>query len=168
MSDEQKNTGLPEPDPKTVEALAGDVLDLSGEDFSGHVLKDTGFPKANFRFCSFRQTVLENLDLSNASLHGADFTDATLTNVQLEGASLKGAVFVNARLSNVNLNRTDLRSVTFEGATFKNVSREEAQTRGTLFPRGVTDSPVSSPVAEDQTSEADLHLLKEEEPSGDL
>ncbi len=85
---------------------------LVGADFSGRVLTDSSFTKANLRESNFR----------GADLHGVSFFGANLEGANLEGADLRNATLDTARLSRSNLKNANLEgafafNAKFDGAT---------------------------------------------------
>jgi uncharacterized protein YjbI with pentapeptide repeats len=101
---------------------------LVGADFSGRVLTDSSFTKANLR----------NSNLSHTDLRGVSFFGANLEAANLEGANLSNATLDTARFSSANLTNAILEGAfafnakfegaTIEGADFTDVEfREDAQ-----------------------------------------
>lgn len=91
---------------------------LVGADFSGRVLTDSSFTKANLR----------EINLSNADLRGVSFFGANLEGANLEGADLRNATLDTARLSRANLKNANL-----EGAFAFNAKFEAAMIEGADF-----------------------------------
>jgi uncharacterized protein YjbI with pentapeptide repeats len=97
---------------------------LVGADFSGQVLTDDSFTKANLRESNFRGANLQGVsffsaNLDNANLEGADlrnttldtarFSRANLTNALLEGAFAFNAKFDGAIIDGADFTNVDLR-----------------------------------------------------------
>jgi uncharacterized protein YjbI with pentapeptide repeats len=126
---------------------------LIGSDFSGQVLTDASFTKANLRDSnfsgadlkgvSFFSANLESANLSNTDLRSAILDTARLTNANLTNANLEGAFAFNARFNgaaiagadftDVDL-RTDMQKLLCAIATGKNpvTGRETKETLGCL------------------------------------
>ncbi len=101
---------------------------LVGVDFSGKVLVDSSFTKANLR----------SSNLSNCDLRGVSFFGANLEDANLEGANLSNATLDTARLSRANLTNailegafafnTKFDGATIDGADFTDIElRQDAQ-----------------------------------------
>lgn len=91
---------------------------LVGVDFSGKVLVDSSFTKANLR----------SSNLSHTDLQGVSFFGANLEAANLEGANLSNATLDTARLVNANLTNAVL-----EGAFAFNTHFEGARIDGADF-----------------------------------
>ena len=94
---------------------------LAGADFSGRVLTDDSFTKANLRDSNFSQSDLTGVsffaaNLEKANLEGANLTRATLDSVRFSAANLRNAVLEDAFAFNPIWD-----GVTIEGADFTNV-----------------------------------------------
>lgn len=94
---------------------------LAGADFSGRVLTDDSFTKANLRDSNFSHSDLTGVsffaaNLEKANLEGANLTRATLDSVRFSAANLRNAVLEDAFAFN-----TIWDGVTIEGADFTNV-----------------------------------------------
>lgn len=101
---------------------------LVGEDFSGRVLIDSSFTKANLR----------SINLSHADLRGVSFFGANLEAANLEAANLSNSTLDTARLTDANLTNailegafafnTKFEGATIDGADFTDVElRDDAQ-----------------------------------------
>ncbi|MBD1805215.1 pentapeptide repeat-containing protein [Microcoleus sp. FACHB-SPT15] len=91
---------------------------LVGADFSGRVLTDDSFTKANLR----------NSNLSHTDLEGVSFFSANLESANLEGANLRNATLDTARLTNANL-----KNAVLEGAFAFNTKFDGANIEGADF-----------------------------------
>lgn len=91
---------------------------LVGVDFSGRVLVDSSFTKANLR----------SSNLSHTDLRGVSFFGANLEAVDLEGANLSNATLDTARLTKANLTNAIL-----EGAFAFNAKFDDAIIDGADF-----------------------------------
>jgi uncharacterized protein YjbI with pentapeptide repeats len=91
---------------------------LVGADFSGRVLVDSSFTKANMR----------ESNLSHADLRGVSFFGANLEGANLEGANLSSGTLDTARLTRANLTNAIL-----EGAFAFNAKFEGAMIEGADF-----------------------------------
>ena len=81
---------------------------LLGRDFSGQVLTDASFTKANLR----------NSNLSNSDLTGVSFFAANLESANLEGANLTNATLDAARIIKTNLTNAVLTGAFAANAKF--------------------------------------------------
>lgn len=99
-------------------ALDRDKEILVGADFTGKVLTDDSFNKANLR----------NSNFSNADLRGVSFFAANMEEANLSGANLSGATLDLARMRNANLTNAIL-----EGAFAYNTRLEGAIVDGADF-----------------------------------
>lgn len=101
---------------------------LVNADFSGKVLTDDSFTKANLRSAN-----LSNTDLQGVSFFGANLEGANLEGANLAAATLDSARLVNANLKNANLAgafafNTKFNGANIEGADFTDVLlREDMQ-----------------------------------------
>jgi len=84
-------------------------VDLSGRDFRGANLEESGFEKAN----------LVGTKLQRANLAYSGFSDAVLTRTQLQHADLTGALLRSAKLDRANLTGATLRGADLKGADLK-------------------------------------------------
>jgi uncharacterized protein YjbI with pentapeptide repeats len=84
---------------------------LVGADFSGRVLVDDSFTKANMR-----ESNLSNTDLRGVSFFGANLEGANLQGANLSNSTLDTARFVNANLSNAILEGAFAFNAKFDGA----------------------------------------------------
>lgn len=94
---------------------------LIGADFSGQVLTDSSFTKANLRQANLSHTDLQGVsffgaNLEAANLEGANLTNATLDTARLVNANLKGAVLEGAFAFNTRFDGAQI-----EGADFTDV-----------------------------------------------
>jgi uncharacterized protein YjbI with pentapeptide repeats len=85
---------------------------MIGADFSGKVLVDSTFTKANLRESNF-----SHADLRGVSLFGANFDGANLEGADLRGATLDKVRFTRANLTNAILAGAYAFNAKFEGAT---------------------------------------------------
>lgn len=97
---------------------------LVGADFSGQVLTNDSFTKANMR----------EANLSNTDLRGVSFFAANLESANLEGANLSNSTLDTARLSNANLTNAILEgafafNTKFEGATIDGADFTDVELR---------------------------------------
>lgn len=99
-------------------ALDHDKEILVGADFTGKVLTDDSFNKANLR----------NSNFTNADLRGVSFFAANLEEANLEGANFSGATLDLARMMKANLTNAIL-----EGAFAYNTRFEGAVIDGADF-----------------------------------
>lgn len=91
---------------------------LVGADFSGRVLTDSSFTKANLR----------EINLKGSDLRGVSFFGANLEGANLEAANLQNATLDTARLSRANLTNANL-----AGAFAFNAKFDEALIDGADF-----------------------------------
>lgn len=94
---------------------------LVNADFSGKVLTDASFTKANMRSAN-----LSGSDLQGVSFFGANLEDANLEGANLRSTTLDSARFVNANLRNAVLEgafafNTKFNGADIEGADFTDV-----------------------------------------------
>jgi uncharacterized protein YjbI with pentapeptide repeats len=85
---------------------------LVGVDFSGKVLVDSTFTKANLR-----ESNLSHADLRGVSLFGANLEGANLEGTDFQGATLDKVRFTHANLTNAILAGAYAFNAKFEGAT---------------------------------------------------
>jgi uncharacterized protein YjbI with pentapeptide repeats len=105
-------------------ALDYDKQFLVGQDFSGRVLTDSSFTKAN----------LKSINLSNADLTGVSFFAANLEGANLTGANLRNSTLDTARLIEANLTNAVLEgafafNAKFEGATIDGADFTDVELR---------------------------------------
>lgn len=105
-------------------AIDYDKQFLVGEDFSGRVLVDSSFTKAN----------LKSINLSHADLRGVSFFAANLESANLEGANLSRSTLDTARLVDANLTNALLEgafafNTKFEGATIDGADFTDVELR---------------------------------------
>jgi uncharacterized protein YjbI with pentapeptide repeats len=96
---------------------------LVNADFSGQVLTDSSFTKANMR----------NSNLSHTDLQGVSFFGANLEAANLEGANLSNATLDTARLSHANLKDAVLEGAFAFNAKFDGATVEGADFTDVLF-----------------------------------
>ena len=111
---------------------------LEDIDLSGLVLKDMIFSNANLTHAN-----LSDANLSGANLDHANLSDANLSRVNLENTSL-----LDVNLSDANLSRASLHQVDLEGANLINANLFDAN----LFSANLSDSNLSGA----NLSDADL------------
>jgi uncharacterized protein YjbI with pentapeptide repeats len=86
-------------------------------------------------FTYFRDTTLDDIELSYSSLSNADFTEATVLASSLEGADSSDAVFRRAALKEANLASSDLSNADFTEADLVGASFAQANLTGATFRR---------------------------------
>ncbi|MBD1906397.1 pentapeptide repeat-containing protein [Funiculus sociatus GB2-A5] len=124
---------------------------LIGADFSGKVLTDSSFTKANLRSSNLSHTDLRGVsffgaNLESANLEGADLRNATLdtarfTNANLTNAILEGAFAFNSKFEGAIIDGADFTDVLFRQDVQKQLCKTAKgtnpttgrETRATLF-----------------------------------
>jgi uncharacterized protein YjbI with pentapeptide repeats len=116
----------------TTPALAEDYTKqfLVGADFSGRVLTDSSFTKANLR----------EINLSRTDLRGVSFFGANLEGANLEGADLRNATLDTARLSRANLANANLEGAFAFNAKFDGAMIDGADFTGVDMRQDVLDA----------------------------
>ncbi len=102
---------------------------LVGADFSGQVLTDSQFTKANMR----------NSNLSNTDLREVRFFATNLESANLEGANLSYATLDAARLTNANLKNAILEGAFASNAKFQGANIEGADFTDVLLRRDIQE-----------------------------
>lgn len=97
---------------------------LVGADFSGRVLTDSSFTKANLR-----ESNLSGADLRGVSFFGANLEGANLEGADLRNATLDTARFTRANLSNALLEGAFAFNAKFEGATIDGADFTDVEVR---------------------------------------
>lgn len=97
---------------------------LVGADFSGRVLVDSSFTKANLRSSNLSHT-----DLRGVSFFGANLEEANLEGANLSNATLDAARFSRANLTNAILEGAFAFNAQFEGATIDGADFTDAEFR---------------------------------------
>ena len=92
-----------------------------GKEFTGKVLSEQNFAKADLTNANFSAADLTGSDFSHAILSGADFSGANMTDVNLSHADLTGAV-----LSGANLLRANFTGAKLNGVVLTEANLEEA------------------------------------------
>lgn len=121
---------------------------LVGEDFSGRVLIDSSFTKANLR----------SINLSNADLRGVSFFGANLESANLESANLSNSTLDTARLTDANLKNAILEgafafNAKFEGATIDGADFTDVELRDDAQKLLCKTAKGTNPVTSRQTRE---------------
>jgi len=98
--------------PAPAEAVEFNQEILVNSDFSGQVLTDASFTKANLRNAN-----LSNTDLQGVSFFGANLESANLENANLINSTLDSARLVRANLTNAVLAGAFAFNAKFDGAT---------------------------------------------------
>jgi uncharacterized protein YjbI with pentapeptide repeats len=114
----------------TTPALAADYNKefLVGKDFSGQVLVDSSFTKANLRSSNLSHTDLQGVSFFGANLEGANLEGANLSNATLDTARLTDANLNNAILEGAFAFNAKFEGASIEGADFTDVElRQDAQ-----------------------------------------
>ncbi|WP_321362973.1 pentapeptide repeat-containing protein [uncultured Celeribacter sp.] len=85
--------------------------ELSGLDFSGDLLNDSGLDGADLTLTIMENTILARATMNGSIIEDADFCRAKLNKVQLSGAECSSANFTNADLTGVNFTGANLTTV---------------------------------------------------------
>lgn len=102
----------------------------SGQEFSGQILAEQNFAKADLTNANFSAADLTHADFSGAVLKGADFsganlTDANLSQADLSGAVLSGANLLRANFTGAKMNRVVLTEANLEEAILLGIEIDE-------------------------------------------
>ena len=101
---------------------------LVGVDFSGKVLVDASFTKANLRNSNLSDSDLRGVSFFGANLESANLSGANLSNATLDAARLTDADLSNAILEGAFAFNAKFDHATIEGADFTDVElRQDAQ-----------------------------------------
>lgn len=114
----------------TVPVLADDYNKefLVGADFSGQVLVDSSFTKANLREANLSHTDLRGVSFFGANLEGANLAGADLRYATLDAARLSSANLTNANLEGAFAFNSKFDGSVIDGADFTDVEfRQDAQ-----------------------------------------
>jgi uncharacterized protein YjbI with pentapeptide repeats len=101
---------------------------LVGANFSGRVLVDSSFTKANLRGINLSQSDLRGVSFFGANLEAANLSGANLSNATLDTARLSDANLTNAILEGAFAFNAKFEGAVIDGADFTDVEfRQDAQ-----------------------------------------
>lgn len=101
-------------------------IDLRNAHLEGANLTGAILIKADLHGASFKNALMDNINLRNARLSDCDFTGITLEGGNLVGAEMNRSFFYGSNITWANLDSVDLRESYMEGASFFKVSFKRA------------------------------------------